>query len=221
MNRILIIEDDESIRDGIKTFLLSNSYLVDTAPDGAAGIEAVKKRTPDLVILDLTLPKISGESVCREIKKDHPNLPVIILTAKNKTSDVLTGFGMGADDYISKPFELEELTARMKARLKSTSDSEALSVGDLSLDPQSMVVKRSGKDILLTPHEFKLLHYLMLNKGKVLTREMILNRVWDYSYDVDTRVVDVYVGYLRKKVDEGNTKKLIASMRGFGYVIKE
>lgn len=221
MNRILIIEDDDAIREGIKTFLLSNSYLVDTELDGAAGLEAVKKRIPDLVILDLTLPKISGESVCKEIKKEHPTLPVIILTAKNKSSDVLAGFGVGADDYMSKPFELDELIARIKARLKNNVANEKLMVADLSLDPQSMNVIRSGKEIVLTPHEFKLLHYLMLNKGKVLTREMILNRVWDYSYDVDTRVVDVYVGYLRKKVDNGNTKKLINSMRGFGYVIKE
>lgn len=221
MNRILIVEDDETIRDSIKAFLLSNSFLIDTAADGAAALEAVKKRLPDLVILDLTIPKISGESVCKEIKKDHPSLPIIILTAKNKSSDVLTGFGFGADDYISKPFELEELTARIRARLRNNITTEKLMVGDLSLDPQSMNVRRNGRDITLTPHEFKLLHYLMLNKGKVLTREMILNRVWDYSYDVDTRVVDVYVGYLRKKVDNDNPKKLIASMRGFGYVIKE
>lgn len=221
MNRILIIEDDESILNGIKDFLLSSSYLVDTAEDGAMGLEAVKKRPPDLVILDLMLPKISGESVCREIKKDNPGLPVIILTAKNKSSDILSGFGLGADDYISKPFELEELMARIKVKLKNKSGNEKLTVADLSLDPEAMQVERNGTEIILTPHEFKLLHYLMLNKGKVLTREMILNRVWDYSYDVDSRVVDVYVGYLRKKVDNGNPKKLISSLRGFGYVMKE
>ncbi len=221
MNRILIIEDDESIRNAIKSFLISTSYLVDTAPDGAAGLDVVKKRIPDLVILDLTLPKISGESVCQEIKRDYPFLPVIILTAKNKSADVLAGFGVGADDYITKPFELEELMARIKARLKNNVENEKLVVGDLSLDPQAMHVERNGEEIILTPHEFKLLHYLMLNKGKVLTREMILNRVWDYSFDVDTRVVDVYVGYLRKKVDKARPKKLINSLRGFGYVMKD
>ncbi len=221
MNRILVVEDDDAIRDGICDFLRSNNYLVESSPDGASAIAAVKKNLPDLVILDLTLPKITGESVCKEIKKNNPALPVIILTAKNKSVDVLGGFSLGADDYISKPFELEELMVRIRARIKKEYPSARLEVGDLTLDTQKMLVTRGGKEIILTPHEFKLLEFLLMNKGKVLTRDMILNRVWEYSYDVDTRVVDVYVGYLRKKIDFGYTKKLISSMRGFGYVIKE
>lgn len=221
MNKILVVEDDDAIRNGICDFLISNNYLVDSVSDGASAIGAVKKNLPDLIILDLTLPKITGESVCKEIKKSNPELPIIILTAKNKSTDVLGGFSLGADDYISKPFELEELMVRIHARIKKNYPSTKLEAGDLVLDPQTMLVTRGGKEIMLTPHEFRLLEFLLMNKGKVLTRDMILSRVWEYSYDVDTRVVDVYVGYLRKKIDFGHTKKLISSMRGFGYVIKE
>lgn len=221
MHKILVVEDDEAIRNGICDFLLSNNYLVDSVSDGAEALAYVKRLTPDLVILDLTIPKITGESVCAEIKKNNPEVPVIILTAKNKSADVVGGFSLGADDYISKPFELEELMARIRVRLKSGHVDGKLEAGDLVLDPQAMTVTRGKEDITLTPHEFKLLEFLLMNKGKVLTREMILNRVWEYSYDVDTRVVDVYVGYLRKKIDSHHTKKLISSMRGFGYVIKD
>lgn len=220
MHRILVAEDDASIRNGIVDFLRSNNYLVDGVEDGAQALEAIKKSTPDLLILDLNLPKITGEAVCKEAKKNHPQLPVIILTAKNHTTDIVNGFRMGADDYMSKPFELDELMARINVRFKD-STQEKLEVGDLLLDVSSITVTRNGKEIALSPHEFRLLHYLMSNKGKVLTREMILNRVWEYSYDVDSRVVDVYVGYLRKKIDAESSKKLINSVRGFGYCIKE
>lgn len=220
MNRILIAEDDVTIREGIQSFLTENNYMVDAVEDGAAALEAVRRRVPDLVILDLGLPKISGESVCQEIKKQHPDLPVIILTAKNQTSDIVSGFKLGADDYMSKPFELDELMARITARLK-TETNNTIEIDDLTLDPQAVRVTRNGNEIQLTPHEFKLLHYLLVNKGRVLTREMILNRVWKYSMDVDSRVVDVYVGYLRKKIDSKAKKKLISSVRGFGYIVKD
>lgn len=220
MNKILIVEDDVSIREGIKDFLQSEGFLVDSSEDGAQALEFVKKHTPDLVVLDLSLPILTGESVCKTIKKEYPSIPVIILTAKNQSDDVIKGFKLGADDYVSKPFELDELLARIKVRLK-TDNVKALQVDDLILDAEKVTVVRHGKEITLSPHEFKLLEYLMANKGKVLSREMILNRVWQYSYDVDSRVVDVYVGYLRKKIDGGNEKKLITSIRGFGYTIKE
>ena len=219
MNKILIVEDDDTIREGIANFLLENNFMVETASDGAAALETVQKNLPDLVILDLGLPKISGESVCQEIKKMHPTLPVIILTAKNHKTDIISGFNLGADDYIAKPFDLDELMARINVRLRSDKNG-IIEIDDLILDPQAVRVARAGNDIQLTPHEFKLLQYLLSNKGRVLSREMILNRVWQYSMDVDTRVVDVYIGYLRKKIDNGAKKKLISSVRGFGYVIK-
>lgn len=220
MNKILVVEDDLAIREGIKDFLQSRNYIVEAVDDGAAALLKVKSSQPDLVVLDLGLPKITGESVCREIKREFPNISVIMLTAKTQSKDVIEGFRMGADDYISKPFELEELASRIHARLKKE-DEQTLQVDDLVLDSASVSVKRGDQPIKLSPHEFKLLHYLMVNKGKVLSREMILNRVWQYSYDVDSRVVDVYMGYLRKKIDGENKKKLLTSVRGFGYSIND
>lgn len=220
MIKIVVVEDDQTIRELVRDFLVEHNYLVETASDGVEAIEITKKQQPDLVVLDLSLPKITGESVCKEIKRLFPQMPVIILTAKNRIDDVLGGFKLGADDYIRKPFEIEELLARIRAKLKNA-ERETLQIGDLIIDTKSVTVTRNGKKIPLSPHEFKLLHYLMINKGKVLSREMILNRVWQYSFDVDSRVVDVYIGYLRRKIDDKHKKKLIESVRGFGYVIKE
>lgn len=219
MKRIFVVEDDETIREGISNFLTEHNYRVETAQDGAEALAKLKKNPPDLVILDLGLPKITGETVCQELKKQYPNLPVIMLTAKNHTKEVVYGFSLGADDYITKPFELEELLARIKIKLKTDEETTIL-LDDLSMDLSAVKVTRAGKEISLSPHEFRLLHYFLLNTGRVLTREMILNRVWQYSYDINSRVVDVYVGYLRKKIDDGFEKKLISSVRGFGYVLK-
>lgn len=219
MTKILVVEDDQTIRELVRDFLVEQNYLVETASDGVEAIEITKKHQPDLVILDLSLPKLTGESVCKEIKRLYPQMPVIILTAKNRIDDILGGFKLGADDYISKPFEIEELLARIRAKLKNT-EQEKLQIEDLILDTKSVTVTRAGEKIPLSPHEFKLLHYLMINRGKVLSREMILNRVWQYSFDVDSRVVDVYIGYLRRKIDAKYENKIIESVRGFGYVIK-
>jgi DNA-binding response OmpR family regulator len=183
----------------------------------------IKKSAPDIVILDLGLPDMTGESVCLEIRKNYPNLPVIILTAKDTVADVVAGLNLGADDYVTKPFVADELLARISARLRNQNGSKdnKLSVDGLELDNKTFEVVRDGKQIQLTPQEFKLLEYLMNNKGRILTREMILNRVWLYSPDIETRVVDVYMGYLRKKIDQDFDKKLLHSVRGFGYMIKE
>ncbi len=219
-SKILIIEDDPGVQEYIKELLIENRYSVEIASDGIAALNLLKKSQPDLVLLDLILPKITGETVCSDIRKIYPDLPIIILTAKDSPSDIVKGLNLGADDYVSKPFVPEVLLARIHARIRHTK-RKLITVADLLLDSQSFTATREGKQIALSPHEFKLLEFLMSNKGKVLTREMILNRVWQYSYDVDTRVVDVYVGYLRKKVDSGFKKKLIHSLRGFGYTMKE
>lgn len=220
VNKILVVEDDQSIQEFLKEYLLDNGYAVDTASDGVQALNSLKKSQPDLVLLDLGLPNVTGEAVCLEIRKKYPDLPVIILTAKDDVSDIVRGLNLGADDYITKPFVSEELLARIKARLRHGEDVK-LQVADLELNNKTFEVKRAEKLIQLSPHEFKLLQYLISNKGRVLTREMILNRVWLYSYEVDTRVVDVYIGYLRKKIDSDFKKKLIHSVRGFGYMIKE
>ncbi len=219
---ILIVEDDKGLQKYLKELLLDNGYAVQTASDGIIALEYLKKNEPDIVVLDLGLPTMSGEAVCQEIRKKNKDLPIIILTAKDAINDIVQGLNLGADDYMTKPFIADEFLARIKARLRKQGSTESiLKVADLELDSKTMEVKRSGKAIQLTPQEFKLLQYLMSNKGRILTREMILSRIWLYSSDVETRVVDVYIGYLRKKIDSEEQKKLLHSIRGFGYVIKE
>jgi two-component system response regulator MprA len=220
--KILVVEDEKDLRDYLKELLLDNNYAVELADDGASALNYVKKTRPDLVILDLGLPDIDGKTVCTDVKKMYPDLPVLILTARNSTADIVTGLNLGADDYVSKPFVSEELIARIKVKLRhSDSDKNVLEVGDLKMDTRTMRVERAGKLVSLTKTEFDLLRYLMANEGKVLTRENILNRIWLYSPDIESRVVDVYIGYLRRKIDNGYPKKLIQSIRGFGYTIKE
>jgi DNA-binding response OmpR family regulator len=223
MNKtILIVEDDNGLQKYLKELLLENGYSVLTASDGIQALNLIQKTPPDLVLLDLGLPNMSGESVCLEIRKKYPDLRVIILTAKDSISDIVQGLSLGADDYMTKPFIADELLARVKARLRyNNATDNKLVIGDLELDTAALEVKRKDKLIQLTPQEFKLLEYLMSNKGRILTREMILNRVWLYSPDIETRVVDVYMGYLRKKIDQDFEKPLLHSVRGFGYMIKE
>ena len=222
MNKlILVVEDDPDVREHVKKWLLDNRYNAQTASTGSEAIEMVEKMEPDLMVLDLNLPDISGESVCREVKGIYPNLPVIMLTAKDSTNNLVHGFEVGADDYITKPFDIDELLVRIQARLKGQSNEQKMTIADLELNRENFEVTRKGKLLNLTQKEFELLEYLMQNKNRVLSREMIQNRVWAYDPDIESRVVDVYVGYLRKKIDSGHSHKLIHTIRGFGYVIKE
>jgi len=217
---ILIVEDDQEVREYLQTVLIEQGYKVDTATDGIQALNTITAHPPDLIILDLGLPNLSGESVCKEIKKMHISTQILVLTAKHTTHDIVSTLNLGADDYLAKPFELEELLARVKARLRTiTSPETSLKVGELVLDTQKIEVKRGSTLINLTPLEFKLLEYLIANQGKVLTRDMILSRVWS-SADIETRVVDVYVGYLRNKIDKGFPTPLIHSVRGFGYMVR-
>lgn len=220
-HKILVVEDETDIRNYIKDFLVDEGFLINTASDGSQALTLVAKTMPDVVILDLGIPKVSGEAVCQEIKKNFPNTVVIILTAKDKSRDIVEGFNIGADDYISKPFTGEELSARIKARLKDNREDSKLQIADLTVDTNTFEIKRGGKYIELTPTEFRLLEYLIKNPGQVLSRDMILNKIWQSSPDIETRVVDVYMGYLRKKIDSGFDKKLIKSIRGFGYTLRE
>lgn len=219
---ILVVEDDPEIQQYLSEFLRDNGFEVDTASDGKQALDQLKKLLPDLVILDLGLPIIPGEEVAARIRESYDDLPIIILSAQDSTRSVLKGFNLGADDYVPKPFVADELLARIRARLKkNNSGSSILKVEDLELDGNALEVKRGNKKIQLTPQEFKLLEYLMANKGRILTRDMILRKIWQYSTDIETRVVDVYMGYLRKKIDKTFSKKLLHSIRGFGYVIKD
>ena len=198
---ILVVEDDKGLQKYLRELLLDNGYAVQIASDGIIALDNLAKTQPDLVVLDLGLPNMSGETVCLEVRKKYKDLPVIILTARDSISDIVQGLNLGADDYITKPFVADEFLARIKARFRRQGEADTtLKVSDLELNNKTLEVRREGKIIQLTPQEFKLLQYLMTNKGRILTREMILNRIWLYSSDVETRVVDVYMGYLRKHI---------------------
>lgn len=218
---ILIVEDNKELNQYLIGFLESNGFLVTSLRQGAGVLDEIEAVKPNLVLLDLQLPDLDGKTVCREIKSIYPKTKVIILTAKDDTKDVVKGFNIGADDYITKPFSSEELLARIKSRLRESKDGKLLQVDNLTLDPQSIQVKRAGKTIELTQTEYKLLHYLIKNKKQVLSREMVLSHVWGYKPNADSRVVDVYIGYLRKKVDKEFKPKLIHSVRGFGYIFQD
>jgi len=219
---ILIVEDDEGIQTYLKELLLDNGYNVMTASDGTTGLKIIKKSVPDLVLLDLGLPDMSGESVCVQIKEDFPDVRIIMLTEHTTPHDIIQGLNLGADDYLTKPIVTDLLLARIQARLRRKGGEDSkLTIEDLVLDTKTLEVTRGERLIALTPQELKLLQYMMQNKGRILTRDMILNRLWLSSVDIETRIVDVYIGYLRKKIDKGSDKKLIRSVRGFGYMIKE
>jgi len=219
---ILVVEDDSGLQKYLKELLLDNGFSVQTVPDGVQALNSVQKMPPDLVVLDLGLPNMGGEAVCTELRKKYPDMRVIILTAKDGVADIVHGLNLGADDYITKPFVADELLARIRAHLRHQDGNDSkLVVGDLKLDSKALEVHRGEQHIQLTPQEFKLLQYLMCNRGRILTREMILNRVWLLTPDIETRVVDVYMGYLRKKIDNNYPNKLLHSVRGFGYMIKE
>ncbi len=220
--QILIVEDDTDLRESLSELLSQDGYVVRSVSDGMQALSLIEKVEPDLVLLDLGLPTLKGDTICKEIKKNYPDIAVIILTGKDTTEDIVKGLNLGADDYMTKPFEYDELRARMKVRLRAVQgDEEKLSVADLTVDRKTLEVKRGEELITLTPQEFKILEYLLINKGRVLTREMILGRLWKGNPDIETRVVDVYIGYLRKKIDANASQKLIQSVRGFGYKIAE
>lgn len=223
ITHILIIEDDEDLHEYLRNTLQEQNYLVTITSNGASGLRLFSETKPDLVILDIHLPDITGESVLANIRKENSSVPVIMLTATADVETKVKTLQSGADDYVIKPFDGAELVARVQARLRGgdNDQSSPLQVADLTLDPKKIEVQRAGKVIDLSPQEFKLLEYLMRNKGVVLTREIILDRIWLYPQEVETRVVDVYVGYLRKKIDTPHSKKLFHSIRGFGYTLKE
>lgn len=217
---IVVVEDDKELATYIEQILTTQRYTVYVAHQGTRGLKLVDDVQPSLVLLDLTLPDIEGKTVCKHIKDKYPTIPVVMLTARSSTEDIVAGLQVGADDYITKPFQSEELLARVQTRLRAPENNAVLRLGDLEVNTQNFEVHRAGKLIPLTHTEYSLLHYLILNQGRVITREMILSNVWSYSPDVESRVVDVYIGYLRKKLEGKGQKKLIHSVRGFGYVLK-
>ncbi len=224
MPRVLLVEDEEKLARFVELELLHEGYRVDKAFDGRQGLEMAESGEYDLMLLDIMLPGINGLEVLRRIRKAS-SLPVIMLTARDAVMDKVTGLDMGADDYITKPFSIEELLARIRVALrKSTAKGEEpslLTCADLSLDASRHRVIRAGQEIELTGREFALLQYFLENKTHVLTREQVLSHVWGYQYMGETNVVDVYVRYLRSKIDGPFEKKLLHTVRGVGYVLRD
>jgi heavy metal response regulator len=220
--RILIIEDEKKIADFIKRGLKEEGYAVDSAYDGESGLFMAKTNEYDLILLDLMLPKMDGVAVCRGLREEKNPAPVIMLTAKDAVRDKVAGLDAGADDYLTKPFAFEELLARVRAilRKKGSCMPAKLKVADLELDLYTHKVYRAGKEISLTAKEYALLEYLMRNAGSIVTRTMISEHVWDIDFDTFTNVIDVYINYLRNKIDAGFAKKLIHTIRGRGYMLK-
>jgi heavy metal response regulator len=220
--RILLVEDDRKVASFIRRGLMEEGHAVDLAADGETGLAMALDRLHDLIILDVMLPGKPGFQVVRELRQAKVSTPVLLLTARDAVEDKVQGLDAGADDYLTKPFAFAELLARVRALLRRGVEPRApvLQVADLTLDPATRTVKRGGEAISLTNREFALLEYLLRNAGRVLTRTTIAEHVWDYSFDSTTNVIDVYVNYLRKKIDAGRDPKLIHTVRGVGYVLK-
>jgi heavy metal response regulator len=220
--RILVIEDERKIASFIKRGLKEEGYTVDTAGDGEEGYQLAGENEYALIILDIMLPKKDGISLCRQLRSDGIESPVLMLTAKDAVQDKVRGLDSGADDYLTKPFAFEELLARIRALLrKGARRAVSLQVGDLALDAAAHRVTRSGQEIVLTMKEYALLAYLMRNAGTVVTRTMIAENIWELDFDTGTNIIDVYINYLRNKIDSDHEKKLIHTVRGRGYMIKD
>jgi heavy metal response regulator len=221
--RILVIEDEAKVAAFVKRGLLAERYAVDTAHDGLQGLELATAFQYDLVILDLMLPGLDGTEVLKRLRAKDSKVPVLVLTARDAVQDKVTNLEAGADDYLTKPFAFAELVVRVKALLRrgSVSRSSVVRLRDLELDRLSRQARRAGKRIDLTTKEYALLEYLMSNVGRVLSRNMIIEHVWDESFDGLTNVVDVYIRHLRKKVDDAYDFKLIHTVRGVGYAVRD
>jgi DNA-binding response OmpR family regulator len=223
--RILLVEDEEKVSRFVSKGLKAELYAVDIAADGRSGLHFIEHSQYDVVILDLNLPDMSGTALLQRIRRSNrPNVPVLILTARDSIADKVKNFEEGADDYLTKPFAFTELLLRIKALLRrgqTVNRTDVLQVADLELDRPAHQVKRKGQVIDVTSKEFALLEYFMTNAGRVLSRTMIVENVWDQSFEGLTNIVDVYVLHLRKKIDEGHALKLLRTIRGVGYSITE
>ena len=221
--RILVVEDEKKVASFIKKGLEEEYYSVDTAFDGKEGFRLALNEEYDLIILDVMLPYKDGFTLLKELRSNNIQTPVLFLTAKNSLTDKIEGLDIGADDYLTKPFSFEELVARVRALLRriSVSKTTDLKAGDLILDTQSHKVIRNSNEITLTPKEYAILEYLIRNKNKIISRTILTEHVYDYHFDTDTNVIDVYINKLRNKIDKGFEKQLLNTVRGIGYMIKD
>ena len=219
--RVLVIEDDPAISRLLQLELEHRGMTVRREADGIAGLNAVPEFTPDVILLDILLPGMDGEHILFTLRQSGSTIPVIMLTARDRPIDKVRNLDVGADDYLTKPFDIDELLARMRVVLRRRMPPEITRVSDLELDRSSRRVRRGSSLIELTPREFELLDLLMTNADRVLPREVILERIWGYDSDVDPNVLDVYIGYLRKKIDSTHQPRLIHTVRGVGYSLRE
>ena len=222
--RILVVDDEPAVRDSLDRALRLEGYDVSLAADGVDGLTAVEQRPPDAIVLDLMMPRIDGLEVCRRLRAGGDRTPVLILTARDAVSDRVAGLDAGADDYIVKPFALEELLARLRAMLRragSSSGMETLQFGDLTLDPVAYEVRRDGRLLDLTRTEFLLMELFMMHPRQVLTRSTIFERVWGYDFGPTSNSLTVYIGYLRRKLEEGGEPRILHTVRGVGYVLRQ
>ncbi|PZD94312.1 DNA-binding response regulator [Paenibacillus sambharensis] len=223
--RILVVDDDEKITSLLRRSLAFEGYEIMTANDGLSGLKTMLTSEPDMVVLDVMMPNVDGWEVCRRIRESGSTVPILMLTAKDEIKDRVKGLDMGADDYLVKPFALEELLARVRALLRRKSDKADTGAGrlvfeDLVLDIDSREAIRSGRAFDLTSKEFDLLHLFMQNPRRVLARETIMEKIWGYDYSGESNVLEVYIAMLRQKTEEGGAKRLIQTVRGTGYVLK-
>lgn len=221
--KILLVEDDRKLRDAIRRYLKENGFAVDVAEDGNEGLSLALGAEYDALVLDVMLPGRSGFDVLKELRARHRATPVLMLSARSSVDDRVRGLDLGADDYLPKPFSFQELLARLRAitRRPAAEPVTILAAGDLEMDVARREVRRGGRPVELTAKEFALLELLLRKKGIVVTRGMILDRVWDLEYDGGSNLVEVYINYVRRKVDQGEGPKLIHTIRGAGYVLRE
>ncbi|WP_067849289.1 response regulator transcription factor [Nocardia lijiangensis] len=224
--RILVVDDDRAVRESLRRSLTFNGYSVDLAVDGVDALEKATIQRPDALVLDVMMPRLDGLEVCRRLRSTGDDLPILVLTARDSVSERVAGLDAGADDYLPKPFALEELLARLRALLRRRAPeqgdtSEAMLFADLSLDPVTREVARGSRSISLTRTEFSLLEMLMSNPRRVLTRSRILEEVWGYDFPTSGNALEVYIGYLRRKTEAEGEPRLIHTVRGVGYVLRE
>lgn len=221
--RILLVEDDTAIARSLKEGLEDEAYAVDVANDGSEGYRTAVADDYDVIILDIMLPEMNGYEVCRALRNDGDKTPILMLTARDTERDIVEGLDTGADDYLAKPFSFDVLLARIRALLRRPNEKleEILQVGDLKLDPSSKKVMRASQEINLTAKEYGVLEYLMRNKGKVLSKEQIISHVWDFDADVLPNNVELFIMFLRRKIDKPFKSKLIHTVSGFGYKLEE
>jgi two-component system, OmpR family, response regulator MprA len=222
--RVLLVEDDHGVRQSLARALQFEGYEITTASDGGSGLELARSVQPDAVILDVMMPVLSGLDVARSLRTEGSAVPILMLTARNAVPDRVDGLDAGADDYLVKPFALDELLARLRALLRRSGPTDAdgtLRLGDLEIDTAGRRVWRDGHEIQLTRTEFDLLELLVFNTGAVLTRDIILERIWGFDFTTTSNSLDVYIGYLRRKTEEGGRKRLIHTVRGVGFVARQ